>query len=134
DGVGLDARDRAHVDHQLVAEALDPTRDAHDVAALEAPRKQIGVAERARRDGARAVAQLERQIRRPGPRDEAVLARAGEDAGHVLALTQSGYRGDGGHQPMMYRDPDAAPRVGPPAGRAPGPGSRVRVQGLERRR
>ena len=44
----LGAPDVAHVDLELVAEALDPPAHLHEVAALEAPGQQIGVAERAR--------------------------------------------------------------------------------------
>ena len=44
----LGARDRAHLDLQLVAEALDAARDPHEVAALEAAGQHVGVAERAR--------------------------------------------------------------------------------------
>ncbi len=61
---GVDARDRADLELQLVAEALDPAGDAHEVAAIEAPGEHVGVAERARRDRAGAVAQLEREVRR----------------------------------------------------------------------
>ena len=69
-GVGLAGaarRDRAHVDLQLVAEALDPARDAHEVAALEAPGVEVGVAEDAGRERAAAVAQLDREVRRTRP-------------------------------------------------------------------
>ena len=41
----LGARDVGHLDHQLVAEALDPPAHAHEVAALKAPGQGVGVAE-----------------------------------------------------------------------------------------
>ena len=64
-GVGvLGAGDRAQLELQLVAEALDAAGDAHEVALVEAPGEQVGVAEDARGDGAGAVAQLEREVRR----------------------------------------------------------------------
>ena len=72
--------DRRHVDLQLVAEALDPPVHPHEVAALEAPGEHVGVAEGARRDGAGAVAQLQREVGRAGSRDQPLLAGAGEDA------------------------------------------------------
>ena len=90
--VGGRPDDRADVDLQLVAEALDPARDPHEVAAVEAPGVEVGVAEDAAREGARPVAQLDREVRRPGAREEAVLAGAGEDAGHVVAGPQGADR------------------------------------------
>ena len=88
-GVGaLGALDRAHVDLQLVAEALDPALHAHEVAAVEAPAEQVGVAEHARRQRARAVAQLQRQVRRARARRQAVLAGARVDAGDLVAGAQ----------------------------------------------
>ena len=53
------------------------------------PGEQVGVAERARLDRAAAVAQLERQVRQPGARLQAVLARAGEDAVDLVAGAQA---------------------------------------------
>ncbi len=86
----LYAPDRAQLDLQLVAEALDATRDAHEVAALEAAREHVGVAERARLHRAAAIAQLDREIRRAGARQQAVLARACEHAFELLAGAQRG--------------------------------------------
>ena len=84
--------DRPHLELQLVAEALDAPGDAHEVAALEAPREHVRVAERARVDRARAVAQLEREIRRAGACRQPVLARAGEDRVDGVAGAQAGDR------------------------------------------
>src|SRR5262249_32689551 len=84
-GRRVDARDRAHLELQLVAEPLDAPGDPHEVAALEAPREHVGVAKDARRDRAGAVAQLEREVRRARPRDQPILARAREDAHGGLA-------------------------------------------------
>ena len=51
--------DRLHLDLKLVAEALDPPGHGHEIAALELARQEVRVAERAPRDGARPVAQLD---------------------------------------------------------------------------
>ncbi len=58
-GLALGARDRAQLDLQLVAEALHAPAHAYELAALEAPGEQVGVAEGARDDRAGAVAQLD---------------------------------------------------------------------------
>ena len=79
------ATDRAQLDLQLVAKALDATGDAHEVAAIEAAREHVGVAKGATLHGARAVAQLDGEIGRAGARQEAVLARAREDAVDLLS-------------------------------------------------
>ena len=86
------AIDRAQVDLQLVAKALDATGDAHEVTALEAPGQHIGVPKRAPLNRPRAVAQLDREVRRAGTRQQAVLARARED---TLDLLPGAQRGDG---------------------------------------
>ncbi len=88
----LSARDRTHLDLQLVAEALDATGDAHEVAALEAAGEDVRVPERAGLDRARPVAQLERQVRAARARGQAVLARAGEDRVDLVAGAQAGDR------------------------------------------
>jgi hypothetical protein len=81
---------------------------------------QVGVAEDAGGDGAGAVAQLDGEVGRTGAGRQPVLAGAGEDAAHVVAGTQRG-DGRGGVEPggehagMMYRDPDAAARLGEPS-------------------
>jgi len=110
--------DAAQLDLQLVAEALDAAGDADEVAAFKAPGEDVGVAERARLNGARPIAQLDGEIRRAGPRQQAVLARAREDAVDLLALPQRGNR----HEPMMYRESDAAPDLGEPTRRTPSAG------------
>ena len=86
----LGTRDRAHVDLQLVAEALHPARDPDEVTALEAPRQDVRVLERAGLDRARPVAQLERQIGRARARGQPVLARTGEDRVDLIAGAQAG--------------------------------------------
>jgi hypothetical protein len=92
---GLGAGDRAHVDLQLVAEALHAPHDADELAALEATRDDVGVAEDARADRAGLVAELERQVGRARAGDEAVLARAGEDGVDLVAGAQGGNGGSG---------------------------------------
>jgi hypothetical protein len=135
--------DGADLELQLVAETLDAPGDAHEVALLEAPGVQVGVAEDARGDGAGAVAQLEREVGRPGAGGQAILARAREDAVDLVAGThrrdrdgrcRNGVELCGGHEPMMYREPDAAPHMGASPRRPTGARARVRLHGVERRR
>jgi hypothetical protein len=95
---GRRARHRAQVELQLLAEALDAPRDAHEVSPVEAGRRDVGVPEHARRDRARAVAQLQRQVRRPRTRHQPLLADAGEHAVDLVPGAQGGNgdRGVGG--------------------------------------
>ena len=146
---GVDADEARQLDLQLAAEARDAPGGADEVAALEAPGEQVGVAEQARR-AARRCGRAARRARYgdPGARHQPVLARAGEDAVERVAVAQRrdrarpggvrSLRGRGGlgrrHAPMMYREPDAAAHLGEPSRRPPGPRTRVRVQRLERRR
>ncbi len=58
----LRARDRAHLDLQLVAETLDPALHAYELAALEAAGEHVGFAEGAPADRAGAVAQLDVEV------------------------------------------------------------------------
>src|SRR4029079_1316671 len=77
-GVGaVRTLDPPHSELELVAEALALALDADEVAAVEAAAEQIGVAEHARGQRARAVAQLEREGRRAGARGPPALSRAG---------------------------------------------------------
>ena len=75
-------------DLELVAKALHAPLHPHQLAALEAPGEQVGVAKRAREDRARAVAQLDRQVGRAGSRDLAFLADAREHAVDLLLGAQ----------------------------------------------
>ena len=90
--------DRPHLDLQRVAEALHAALHAHEVAAVEAAAEQVRVAEHARGERARAVAQLEREVGRAGAGGQAVLARARVDAGDVVAGAQ-GAELHHGHRP-----------------------------------
>ena len=83
-GAGLGTPDRAQLDLKLVAEALGTPGDLHQVAPLELPAEEVGVAERARGNGPAAIAQLDRQVGRTALREQAVLAGAGE---HALDLS-----------------------------------------------
>ncbi len=67
--LALCARDRGKLDLQLIAKALDAPAHAHQLAALEAPGEHVGVAESARDDRPRAVAQLDRQVGSARARD-----------------------------------------------------------------
>ena len=122
------ATDRAQLDLQLVAEALDAAGDAHEVAAIEAAREHVGVAKGATLHGAGAVAQLDGEIRRAGARHQAVLARAREDAVDLLSRAQRRNR----HRPMMYLESDAATDLGEPSRWSARSGDDRRLQRLER--
>ncbi len=100
DAAGGRAADRAQLDLQLVAEALDAAGDVDDVAAVEAPRDHVGVAEHAALDRARAIAQLDREVRRAAARHQAVLAGAREDPVDLLAGAQ---RRDGHRRKVANR-------------------------------
>jgi hypothetical protein len=82
---------------ELVAEALDAAADAHQIAAVEAAAEQVGVAEHPRGQRARAVAQLEREVRRAGPGRQPVLAGAGVHAVDLVAGPERAQL-DGGHR------------------------------------
>ena len=84
----LRPRDVHDLDLQLVAEALHAPAHAHELAAVEAPGQHVGVLERAAGQRAGAVAELEREVRRAGPREQPVLARARVDAGDLVARPQ----------------------------------------------
>ena len=60
---GVGAGDRPQLGLELVAEALHPAGHADEVAALEAAGQDVGVPEDPRRQRARPVAQLEREVR-----------------------------------------------------------------------
>ena len=129
------AADRAQLDLQLVAEALDAAGDAHEVAALEAPGEHVGVAKRPPLHRAGAIAQLDREVGRPGARHQTVLARARKDAVDLLAGAQRGDRYRWGeHPPMMYLQSDAAFDLGESSRRSASAGDDRRIQRLERRR
>src|SRR5688500_17943101 len=59
---GSGAADRAMLHLELVPEALDPTGHPVQIAALELTGQEVGVAERARVERARAVAQLDGEV------------------------------------------------------------------------
>ena len=84
----LGARDRLQRDLELVAEALDASLHAHQLAPLEAPGEHVGVAERARANRAGAVAQLDREVGRARSGDLALLAHAREHAVDLLLEAQ----------------------------------------------
>ena len=106
----LGAPDRAQLDLQLVAEALDPPGDRDQVAALELAGQEVGLAEGARLDRAGAVAQLDGQVGAAAAGRQAVLARAREDP---LDLGPSAQLGDrvrllyGRHLLIVMGGPDA---------------------------
>ena len=141
------ARDRAERDLQLVAKALHAPAHAHQLASLERPGEQVGVAERARADRAGAVAQLDRQVWRARTRYLTFLARAREHAPradvlgaqrrdplHLVRVARCGVVHGCGHSPMMYGGSDAAAHMGPPSGWAQSARDDLRIPGLERRR
>ena len=84
----LGARDLVHLDLQLVAEPFHAPAHAHELAAVEAPGEHVGVLERAPGQRTGAIAQLEREVGRAGPREQPVLARARVDTGDLVARPQ----------------------------------------------
>ena len=104
---GIGAADRAQLHLELVPEALHPTGRRDQVAALELAGQEVGVAERARLDRARAVAQLDGQVGGAALGGQAVLARAGEHPLDLLAGAQLGDRRpllrESGHAPNRDR-------------------------------
>src|SRR4029453_12400604 len=104
------AADRTQLDLKLVAEPLDPAGDRDQVAPLELPGQEVGLAERARLDRAGAVAQLDGEVRATAAGGQPVLARAGEDALDFAPSAQLGDRDgllDGRHCPIVMGAPDA---------------------------
>ena len=82
-GVGrpfLHAPDGAQLHLELVPEALHASLDPDQVATVELRGEEVGVAERARRDGAAAVAQLDGEVGGAVAGGQPVLAAAGEHA------------------------------------------------------
>src|SRR5919106_674235 len=154
-GAGIGAPDRAELDLELVAEALDAPRRPDQVTALELAGEEVGVAEGACGDRARPVAKLDGEVGSAAPCGEAVLARAGE---HPLDLVAGAQLGDlsplpceSGHALNRDRElgqkrrPQLAPRrVGygecdercdlVRSTEAAAAGAGLRLQGLERRR
>ena len=86
--------ERAHLHLELAAEALDAAEDAHGVALGEARVEQLDVVPDARLDPAARVDELEREVRRAGPRSPPLLPR---DREHALDGPVLGELGDGGH-------------------------------------
>ena len=100
---GLRTPDVRYLDDELVAEALDAAADADDLAALEAARECVGVAEGAGLHSAGAVAQLERQVGAPRSGLEPVLAHAREDPLHLVSGSQRAHRAVHRHNPHDVR-------------------------------
>ncbi|MGC9973998.1 MAG: hypothetical protein ABSC36_01230 [Gaiellaceae bacterium] len=72
--------ERAHLNLQLVAEALDPPQHAYGLAFREAGVEQIDVVPDACLHATAPVCQLEREVGSPGPRAQPLLASNGVDA------------------------------------------------------
>ena len=69
-GVDVARLERAHVELEPVAEALDAAEHAHRVALAEAPVEQLDVVPDARVDAAARVDELEREVRRAALRPQ----------------------------------------------------------------
>jgi hypothetical protein len=98
---GIRARrglERADVELQPVAVALDPPEHAHGVAFGETTVEQLDVVPDARVDASAGVDELEDEVRRPGARAEPLLAR---DGVHALDDAVLGQLGDRGHEPRV---------------------------------
>ena len=125
-------------------------RPRDEVAAVEAAGQRVGVAERARRDGARcgraarAPGRASRCAPSGGPCASRRRPRSTSWPGRRVAIARRVRHGgrhparcprrSPAHHPCMYRDSDAAADLGTPPRRPARPGAGVRVQGLERRR
>ena len=72
--------ERAHVELEAVAEALDAAEHPHRVALAEAPVEQLDVVPDAGVDAAARVDELEREVRRAALRAQLPLGLDGEDA------------------------------------------------------
>ena len=90
---GVQSSHLVELGRQLAPEALQPAANQHRVAALEAQPDPVGLAEYASRNRARAVAQLDGQVRAPVPGRQAVLAHACVAALEALTGAQLGDRG-----------------------------------------
>ena len=89
-GVDVGRLERAHVELQPVAEALDAAEHAHRVALAEAPVEQLDVVPDARVDASGRVDELEREVRRAALRPQLPLGLDGEDALDDAVLGQVG--------------------------------------------
>ena len=99
------AGDRAQLELQLLAEALDAARDAHEVAAARSARPARSASRNTRAAIAPgAVAQLHREVGRARARDQSVLARAGEDAADLVAGAQVVATGAPARRRAAWRD------------------------------
>ena len=95
-GVGVLGRlERAHLELQAVAEALDSSQDAHGVSFDEAPVEQVDVIPDPGADPSARVDQLEREIGRPAARAQPLLPR---DRVHALDRPVLLQLGDRGHR------------------------------------
>ncbi len=79
-GVCLRGLERADVELEAVAEALDPREHAHGVSLAEPPVEHLYLVPDARLDSSGRVDELEREVRASGTRPKATLARDREDA------------------------------------------------------
>ena len=80
-GVGvLDRLDRAHLELEPVAEAVDAAEHADGVALGEAPLEQLDVVPHAGLDPPARVDELEREVGAPGARAQPLLLRDRVDA------------------------------------------------------
>ena len=82
------AGDIVDLDDRLVAEALDPPANPHEIAAVEPAGQHVRVAERSRGDRPGAIAKLEREVCGAGSGYQPILARAPEDAADLGARPQ----------------------------------------------
>jgi hypothetical protein len=84
------ALDRSHVELEPIPEAFNPAEHAYGVALVEASLEELDVAPHPSLDPPAPIDELERQIRAPASRSEALLARDREDALHDPILGQLG--------------------------------------------
>ena len=98
----LRSLDRAHLNLELPAEALDAAEHPHGVALGEALVEQIDVVPDARFDSAAGVDELECEVGGAGPRAPALLSG---DCEHALDGPVLDELGDRGHVSTIWREP-----------------------------
>jgi hypothetical protein len=78
----VDAHGIAHLNHELVAKALDAALNTNEITSLKTSTKDIGLPKGARNYRAGPVAQLDGQVWQAATSNKAILPRAGEYAAH----------------------------------------------------
>src|SRR5436190_9292021 len=121
----LETLDVVELGDHLAAKPLHAATYPHRAAPPEAKPDPVGLAEHARRKGAGAVPQLERQVRAPVSRGQPVLSQTAESAVEAMTRPQlrdgrdalgSGLGSGGLHASMVTPGPDTNPPDAMPRG------------------